>query len=185
MNDSRLLAIGRHDHDGAALALLQELCPTAEAGQEDHGQRDDEAFAGPSSANEPRFQIALRTRLIAPGALPEERKLLGVELDAEQHFEEAEPRRPRLEVAEPRTKQLWRSHRVENARLQDLGRQHDHDGASSLPAANASASDPTGSSSGCPSTCRPSPFGFDSASTGAASTPIACNVRVKVLWAAR
>src|SRR5262249_44756567 len=84
-DDTRLLAIGRDDHDGAALSRSEILLPVFEAGEEHGDERKDEGLPAAAADDHPCLVMSLAVDLFTSGALSEQFALLLIKWEPEQH----------------------------------------------------------------------------------------------------
>ena len=103
-DDARLLAVGRDDHDGAALAGSEILLPVFEAGEEHGDERKDEGLPAAAADDHPCLLISLAVAVLASRALSEHLALLLIKREPKQHSKEDAPRHPAFIMVEIRRK---------------------------------------------------------------------------------
>src|SRR5215471_19802121 len=119
-DDTRLLAVGRDDHDGAALAGSEILLPVFEAGEEHGDERKGEGLPAAAADDHPCLVMSLAVAVFASRALSEQLALWLIKWISEQHSKEGAPRHPACSIVKMRRKQVFIVHRIEDGEVPSI-----------------------------------------------------------------
>src|SRR5262249_19626735 len=119
-DDTRLLAVGRNDHDGAALAGSEILLPVFETGEEHGDERKGERLPAAAADDQPCLVMSLAVAVFTSRALSEQLALLFIKWEPEQHSKEGAPRPPAFSIVKMRCKQVFIVHRIEDGEVTSI-----------------------------------------------------------------